>query len=177
MGLAPSAEAVSVAPTSERGTVSATGVITGASVSRVSSAISGEGSVPAGDPTVEGRAFWAPSLDGVAASAACFRSSARRACLSRSRISSSNALLKSPDAFRNSAISFPKLRASSGSFSGPKTTRTTRKTTIMCGMLNIVRESRGAPCVHHRKGRQRCQTTLGKCHVILAFIKLRRGNP
>ena len=39
---------------------------------------------------------------------------------------------------RYTAISFPKVRANSGSFWGPNTTRTTRKTTIMWGMLSML---------------------------------------
>ena len=44
---------------------------------------------------------------------------------------------RSPVARLNSAITLPRLRANSGSFSGPKTTSATTKMMIRCGMLNI----------------------------------------
>jgi hypothetical protein len=52
------------------------------------------------------------------------------------------------------------LRASSGIFSGPKTTRATTKITMRCGMLSI-RTLRPSlrPFLHHRRGFRACQTT------------------
>jgi hypothetical protein len=154
---------VSGVAASNRGMASATGVITGASVSRLSAEGSVGGAVPAGVARVAG------AVTATAASAACFLSSVSLAWRSKSRISSSKADLKSVEALRNSAINFPKLRASSGNFWGPKTTRTTRKTTIIWGMLNIDEKRRELPPLHHRKGGDCCQTSLGKAMIYWYF--------
>jgi len=194
VGAPPSASvaADSLAAASNRGTASATGVIMGASVCRLSAATPPAASVasvpppslPAGEPNVAGgTGFLAPSEAAAAASAACFFNSASRVWRSKSRISSSNALLKSPEALRNSAISLPRLRASSGSFCGPNTTRTTMNTTIMCGMLNIQSRCRQSPGLHHN---HRCMIEIAAIQVkrqfafamlYSSFRRNGRGNP
>jgi len=63
-----------------------------------------------------------------------FRSSASR---SRSLMWPSNVDRRSPVARRNSPMTLPRVRARSGSFSGPNTTSATTKMITICAMLNI----------------------------------------
>src|SRR5258706_2609398 len=119
-------------------------------------------SAPEGVASVAGCVCAAAAAD----AASALRRSTSRACRSRSRISSSKAALKSVEALRNSAISLPSPRASSGSLCGPNTTSTITNTTIMCGMLSMVSD----PITlrwHHRERRSEVSNVSIRCAIIL----------